>query len=265
MTPKKQFDCALLYSITLLSMTMRFLLANALLVCVAEYVTPVLAETPSGTIVDVLKLLRHHDYLAQKIRQKADVRLNHEEYYHRKIVTETPSAPSTSAFVSPSTSNTASPTLPIMAVAPSSNTTRLACMKALSAPNSQASNPSGTAVCYNVLLLDNSTGAFQADLQLYQTSPASGDWATLQQQGMNVKLSYPSTTVVTMYNSSIVKRGNQMNSWLSIPEIQSPELMRRARAPRMIADLSFVGSVDNTTIQKPSNQSVPHHLLPSPH
>ncbi|KAL9116803.1 MAG: hypothetical protein Q9187_006668 [Circinaria calcarea] len=153
-----------------------------------------------------------------------------------------------------------SPTLSITAiaaVATSTNTTNLACLKALGTPNDQASNPSGITVCYNVLSFDNSTGAFQADLQLYQISPASGDWAVLQEQGMDLKLSYPSTTVAPIYNSSIVERANELNSWLPISAVEGPELHRRTDSPRIIADLSLTGSIDTSTMQKvSSNQTL---------
>ncbi|KAL9108009.1 MAG: hypothetical protein Q9187_008347 [Circinaria calcarea] len=237
---------------------MRFLLASSLLAYTVVYLTPALAEEAlSDTIFEASKLLRHHVYLSQKVRQRAPVRLNHEAWYHGKIVMETPSAPSTSVSVPSSTPNAASsPTLSVTAIAPiatSTNTTNRACLKALGTPNNQASNPSGIAVCYNVLSFDNSTGVFQADLQLYQISPASDDWAALQEQGMNIKLSYPSTTIAPMYNSSIVERVNELNSWLPIPAVEGPELHRRTDSPRMIADLSLTGSIDASIMQKASS------------
>jgi hypothetical protein len=64
-----------------------------------------------------------------------------------------------------------------------------ACRQALrSLPFS--SNPSGACVCYNLPALNNVTGAFEADLRLFQRSEPTGDFQGLPQEDIRVSLSY---------------------------------------------------------------------------
>ncbi|KAK1758884.1 hypothetical protein QBC47DRAFT_96641 [Echria macrotheca] len=59
----------------------------------------------------------------------------------------------------------------------------------------QASNPSGTAVCYNLPALDNRTGAFEADLRLYRLGQATGDFQGIPPENIQVGLSYRGASV----------------------------------------------------------------------
>lgn len=58
-----------------------------------------------------------------------------------------------------------------------------------------ASNPSGTCICYNLPALNNVTGAFEADLRLYQLSQPTGDFAGIPPQNIQVGLSYHGASV----------------------------------------------------------------------
>ncbi|KAL2132745.1 hypothetical protein VTI74DRAFT_3428 [Chaetomium olivicolor] len=58
-----------------------------------------------------------------------------------------------------------------------------------------ASNPSGTCVCYNLPLLDNSTGTFEADLRLFQLSEPTGQFQGIPQERIQVELSYRGASV----------------------------------------------------------------------
>ena len=59
----------------------------------------------------------------------------------------------------------------------------------------EASNPSGTCVCYNLPILDNSTGTFEADLRLFQLSEPKGDFEGIPQEKIEVELSYTGASV----------------------------------------------------------------------
>ena len=59
----------------------------------------------------------------------------------------------------------------------------------------EASNPSGTCICYNLPALDDQTGAFEADLRLYQLSTPSGQFAGIPGQKIQVGLSYSGASV----------------------------------------------------------------------
>lgn len=69
-----------------------------------------------------------------------------------------------------------------------------ACSKALSSLP-EASNPSGTCICYNLPALDNVTGTFEADLRLYQLNTPTGDFAGIAPQNIQVGLSYSGASV----------------------------------------------------------------------
>lgn len=69
-----------------------------------------------------------------------------------------------------------------------------ACQAALS-KLAQATNPSGTCTCYNLPVLNNATGAFEADLRLYQISGARDDFAGISQNAIQVSLSYNGASV----------------------------------------------------------------------
>ena len=59
----------------------------------------------------------------------------------------------------------------------------------------QATNPSGTCVCYNLPLINNQTGAFQADLRLYRLSAPSGVFTGIKPEDVQVSLSYNGASV----------------------------------------------------------------------
>jgi hypothetical protein len=69
-----------------------------------------------------------------------------------------------------------------------------ACQEALKKVG-KASNPSGACVCYNLPLMNNATGAFEADLRLYQLSEPRGDFQGIPQDKIEVELSYNGASV----------------------------------------------------------------------
>jgi len=72
--------------------------------------------------------------------------------------------------------------------------TSAACEEALSRLN-VASNPSGTAICYNLPSLDTTTGRFMADLRLYQVSTPSGAFAGIAPEDIMVGVQYSGASV----------------------------------------------------------------------
>lgn len=59
----------------------------------------------------------------------------------------------------------------------------------------QASNPSGTCVCYNLPRMNNQTGAFEADLRLFRRGEPTGDFLGIPPQNVQVGLSYRGASV----------------------------------------------------------------------
>lgn len=69
-----------------------------------------------------------------------------------------------------------------------------ACIEALRALP-EASNPSGTCVCYNLPALNQTQGTFLADLRLYQLGTATGDFAGIPPERIEVGLRYKGASV----------------------------------------------------------------------
>lgn len=59
----------------------------------------------------------------------------------------------------------------------------------------EATNPSGTCVCYNLPLLNNQTGTFEADLRLFQISSPRGEFQGIPPDKIEVELSYNGASV----------------------------------------------------------------------
>ena len=230
-----------------------FVLAGIFLAYIAGYISPTFAAISSNGMVDVAHLAQHHPYLARKARRKVDVRQSHEAYYRRRMAAIMPGVQSaTSSDPLMASGYASSPNTTTFSTGPAADD---ACMNALVIMDGQASNPSGMAVCYNMVSYDNSTGAFQADLKLYKISDGSGDWAMVQQQGMNVEVTYPNATAAYAKGNAMLKRGSSSLSWPRIPDSKRRrELMGRATSPQMMSDLKFVGKVNNSTMNQPYDE-----------
>lgn len=81
-----------------------------------------------------------------------------------------------------------------------------ACNTALSALQ-LASNPSGTSVCYNLPLLNNVTGTFQADLRLFRLTAPTGAFAGIAPQNIQVGLTYRGASVSAVDATTAAKNG----------------------------------------------------------
>ncbi|KAL2163959.1 hypothetical protein VTH06DRAFT_3172 [Thermothelomyces fergusii] len=96
-------------------------------------------------------------------------------------------------------------------------------------------NPSGTCVCYNVPLLNNRTGAFEADLRLYQLGEPTGDFQGVPQQNIEVELSYNGASV-TPVNP---EKGSSLKAR---QEVADGEM-------RMVQSYMFVGQIDKDKME----------------
>lgn len=71
---------------------------------------------------------------------------------------------------------------------------------------STASNPSGMAVCYNLVQLDTNQGAFVADLRLFEVSPPSGAWSGIPLQQMQGGVQFHGATASQINGQKVVSR-----------------------------------------------------------
>lgn len=109
-----------------------------------------------------------------------------------------------------------------------------ACRQAL-ASLPQASNPSGTCTCYNLPALDNATGAFEADLRLFQLNTPTGDFTGIPPQNIEVGLSYSGASVSPI---SAATAGTKVVTKLAARQGQDPASLK------LLQTYLFVGQID---------------------
>lgn len=179
--------------------------------------------------IDVSHAYRHTGYIDQRVRSDAHAILNH-QLYHQRNVDQSAAAPVVSPAQRKATTPAPSDVAPVVSgPAP-------ACLKALDAMNGQASNPSGIAVCYNVMQMDNTTGVFMADLRLYKIAAPTGDWATLDMKKVITSLSYLGADV-SEAQLTTTKRDE-----LQPPDATREGIEKRAAAPpQSLQHTIFVG------------------------
>ncbi|KAL2018365.1 hypothetical protein VTK56DRAFT_900 [Thermocarpiscus australiensis] len=102
-----------------------------------------------------------------------------------------------------------------------------------------ASNPSGTCVCYNLPVLDNSTGTFEADLRLFQLNAPTGDFQGIPQENIQVELSYRGASV------SMVSSGTESGK-AAVPAagVSARQDDDKGDDPALLQSYLFVGQVD---------------------
>ena len=111
--------------------------------------------------------------------------------------------------------------------------TNQACIQSLSQLN-VATNPSGTAVCYNLPTLDNTTGVFQADLRLYQVSIPNGAFSGIPPQNIQVGLQYHGASVSPVQQMRTRDMGDDSDLVVK----------RQATTPTLLQSYLFVGQID---------------------
>jgi len=106
----------------------------------------------------------------------------------------------------------------------------------------ESSNPSGTCICYNLPALSRTTGAFEADLRLYQLTTPSGVFEGVPPQNIQVGLSYrgASVSAVTAQTASrlVATRQEQQQQQ---PTIQSNTTINGLT---LLQTYLFVGQID---------------------
>lgn len=106
-----------------------------------------------------------------------------------------------------------------------------ACLAALS-KLAEATNPSGTCTCYNLPVLNNDTGAFEADLRLYQLSAARAEFAGIPADQVQVSLSYRGSSVspvsATTASQKVTARQNKnlklLQTYMFVGQIDQDKL-----------------------------------------
>lgn len=111
-----------------------------------------------------------------------------------------------------------------------------ACMAAL-AKLTEATNPSGTCTCYNLPVLNNSTGAFEADLRLFQLSAARDGFAGIPADQVQVALSYNGASVSPVSASTAVQKVSA----------------RQNQNLKLLQTYMFVGQIDPDKLAKSNN------------
>jgi len=139
--------------------------------------------------------------------------------------------------------------------------TMAACTTALQALNGVATNPSGTAICYNLPFLDNSTGVFQADLRLFSISAPTGDFADIPPTNIQVGLSYIGATVSPVNASTLAIRSVAGTSLISWPRSQDSLEKRQAPMPQMAQAYAFVGQINKDLISPNMDATILQKLL----
>lgn len=104
-----------------------------------------------------------------------------------------------------------------------------------------ASNPSGTCVCYNLPALNNVTGAFEADLRLFQVSEPTGDFQGIPQDQIDVSLTYRGASV-TEISREQAERMTVVSPGILARQDDGEEL-------RLLQSYLFIGQVDGTEMK----------------
>ncbi|KAK7955969.1 uncharacterized protein PG986_005191 [Apiospora aurea] len=150
--------------------------------------------------------------------------------------------------LNPSNSTNNNPT-PGMNMQQWNTDTLKACQDALSQLTT-ATNPSGTAVCYNLPSLDTKTGAFMADLRLFQVSQPNGDFTGIPAERIQVGLQYRGASVSPL-------QSNQARSL----DNDTPDLVGRANSMTPLQSYMFVGQIDQAQMAQPMTMGVLEALV----
>ncbi|KAI1255588.1 hypothetical protein MGN70_002703 [Eutypa lata] len=104
---------------------------------------------------------------------------------------------------------------------------------------SVATNPSGTAICYNLPSLDTTTGAFMADLRLYQVSTPSGDFSGISPEEIQVGVQYDGASV------------SPINQTINARSVEEALKKRQTITPTLLQSYMMVGQVDMSRMPSP--------------
>ncbi|KAI9649765.1 hypothetical protein NHQ30_002346 [Ciborinia camelliae] len=139
--------------------------------------------------------------------------------------------------------------------------TEAACNQALDLLNGQATNPSGLALCYNLPYLDNSTGAFKADLRLYNVSAPTGKFAKISSQDVQVGLNYEGATVKAVNMSALMARSEGISLPRSIQNRQSTTNTTTGGTFTLVQSYAFIGQLNKEYVGMEMDSSTLEALL----
>ena len=118
-----------------------------------------------------------------------------------------------------------------------------------------ASNPSGTAICYNIPMLNNQTGRFLAELRLYMISDPTDAFLGVAPQNLQLGLQYTGAMASRLGNDTLAQTVTSRRSLE--PEVEpeaGPGLGRRDSNsnsnsnPQLLETHMFVGQIDTTRL-----------------
>lgn len=123
-----------------------------------------------------------------------------------------------------------------------------ACQEALS-KLPQSTNPSGTCTCYNLPVLNTKTGAFEADLRLYQLSTPREEFAGIPPDQVQVSLSYNGASV------------SPVTATTAAQKVSGPQARQAAPSLQLLQTYLFVGQVDQDKMQLEMNMAALEALV----
>ncbi|KAK3389964.1 hypothetical protein B0H63DRAFT_389598 [Podospora didyma] len=113
-----------------------------------------------------------------------------------------------------------------------------AALKALSL----ASNPSGTCVCYNLPALNNATGAFEADLRLYQLNEPTGAFQGIPPENIKVVATFKGST------ANVVSSSTAQSKVVAARQATTPG---NSSQLRLLQTYLFLGQIDQNEMANP--------------
>lgn len=116
---------------------------------------------------------------------------------------------------------------------------------------STASNPSGMAVCYNVVQLDTNEGAFMTDLRLFEVSSPTGAWEGIPLAQMQGGIQFNGATASQINGQQVAARDME-NSYLP---------KRQSSGPVLQQTYMIVGKINADQMVPPMTMYVPRALL----
>ncbi|KAI0188854.1 hypothetical protein F4808DRAFT_48515 [Astrocystis sublimbata] len=109
-----------------------------------------------------------------------------------------------------------------------------------------ASNPSGMALCYNLVKLDTKKGEFMADLRLFEVSAPSGAWSGIPLNQMQGGIKFNGATASEINGQKVASR-DLANPSLSTRQSEGPKLHRTYQ---IVGKINKDQMVPPMTIQK---------------
>lgn len=188
-------------------------------------------------------------HIEARTQEDAHAIMDRNLYHERDVIpSSTPTASNIKASAIPSAASTADETDSW------NKATEAACLKALNDRKDTMADPSGMAACYNIKSFDNSTGVFQADLRLYRTSLATGSWATMKSDGVNVTLSCKGGSIA----AGKIPMSKRDSTFAPRPHLPRLRVFRRSTPspPKMLQQMDFYGQIQDGLMQKNQTEYV---------